>query len=69
MNLGVPHDIARGDTCLGRNWRKRNKAGVVYPPGRAAPTLGAQAWPRQTEIRDASMTPTARPMGAGSSLR
>jgi hypothetical protein len=25
MNLGVPHDIARGDTCLGRNWWKRNK--------------------------------------------
>jgi hypothetical protein len=25
MNLGVPHEIARGDTCLRRNWGKRNK--------------------------------------------
>ena len=26
MNLaGVPYDIARGDTCLRRNWWKRNK--------------------------------------------
>lgn len=41
MNLGVPHDIARGDTCLGRNWWKRNKQawspageGRVDPRGR-----------------------------------
>lgn len=62
MNLGVPHDIARGDTCLGRNWWKRNKqAWSPAGEGRVDPR-GRKLGRGKTEIRDASMTPTARPM-------
>jgi hypothetical protein len=52
MNLEGTHDIACGDTCLRRNWGKRNKQ-ARSPAGEAASTLGTQAWPRPTEIRDA----------------
>jgi hypothetical protein len=37
---------------------EEEQTGVVPPAGEATPTLGAQAWPRPTEIRDNSMTPT-----------
>src|SRR5277367_1347043 len=40
MNLGVPHDIARGDTCLRRNWWKRNKQ--AWSP---ADALDLDEWP------------------------
>ena len=45
--------------------RETNRCG--HPPGRAAATLGAQAWPRPTEIRDASMTPPPGTYEAGGS--
>jgi len=55
-----------GGTPRHRSWghaftsplMEEEQTGVVTRRGRAASTLGAQAWPRPSEIRDASMNPT-----------
>jgi hypothetical protein len=59
MNLaGAPRHRAWGHVFTSQ-LVEEEQAGVVTRWGRAASTLGAQAWPRPTGIRHASMTPTA----------